>query len=144
MTSFKYLLFFTLLLNITLSVSGQDIVGKWKTIDDNSGKARSIIEIYKEAGKYYGKVSELILEEGDDPDPICDKCEDHRKDQKVIGMNIIQDMELDKDEYTGGEILDPENGKIYRCKLWLENKDELKVRGYLYFFFRTQTWYRVS
>lgn len=119
----------------------QSIVGKWKTIDDESGKPRSVVEIYEKEGKYFGKIVELYREPGEDPDPICEECEDHREGQKVIGMEIISDMKYNKgdDEYHKGEILDPENGNIYDCRLWVEDGN-LKVRGYLLFFYRTQTW----
>lgn len=136
----QYFLFTFIALLLSLTSQCQDIVGKWKTIDDNTGKARSIVEIFEKDGKYFGKINELILEEGDDPDPVCDKCEDHRKGQKVIGMVFIENMKKDGDEYSGGKILDPEDGKIYRCKMWIED-GKLKVRGYLYFFYRTQTWH---
>ena len=134
----KFLLL--LLVFFSFEASAQ-ITGKWKTIDDNTGRERSVIEIYEENDQFFGRIVKLILEEGDDPDPVCDECEDHRKDQKVIGMKIIEDMQKDDENYTGGKILDPENGKIYRCKMWVE-EGTLKVRGYLYFFFRTQTWYK--
>ena len=74
----------------------QSIVGTWKTIDDESGKARSIVEIYEKEGKYFGKILKLFREEGEDPDPVCDECEDHRKGQKVIGMEIISEMKFNK------------------------------------------------
>ena len=134
-------LIFSLAFVFSLSLSAQTIVGKWKTIDDNTGKPRSIVEIYEREGKFFGKVLKTFPEPGDDPDPICDECEDHRKDQKIIGMEIITDMKSSKKgEYDKGEILDPENGNIYDCKLWIDEEGNLKVRGYLFFFYRTQTW----
>lgn len=119
------------------------VLGKWKTVDDETGEARSIVEITERNGQVFGKVVKLIRKSGEDPDPVCDKCaeEDPRYNKKVIGMEIIQDMVNDADEYTGGHILDPKIGKVYRCKLWLEGKD-LKVRGYIGPFYRTQTWLR--
>ena len=125
---------------ISVSLHGQDIFGKWKTVDDNTGKARSIVEITQKDGKAYGKILKLFREPGEDLDPVCDECTDNRKDKKVIGMTIITDMELDDDEWEDGKILDPENGKVYDCKLWLEDGN-LKVRGYVAFFYRTQTWF---
>ena len=122
----------------------QTIFGKWKTIDDNSGKQKSIVAIFEQNGKAFGKVVELFREPGEDPDPICEECEDQRKNQKVKGMIIINDMEKGDDEWADGQILDPDNGKIYRCKLWLVNAKTLKVRGYWGFLFRTQTWYRAE
>lgn len=125
----------------TNSLHSQNITGKWATIDDNTGKKRSIVEVYKKGGKYFGKVVDMYLEPHEDPDPVCDLCSDNRKDQKIRGMEIIQNMEQTGNEYTGGEILDPENGKVYRCKLWVED-GKLMVRGYIAFFFRTQEWLR--
>lgn len=134
----RLLLLFSLIA-LAPSLSAQDIFGKWKTIDDNTGKPRSIVEITKKDGKAYGKILKLFREPDEDPDPICDDCTDYRKDQRVIGMTIITDMVQDDDEWEDGEILDPENGKVYDCKLWVED-GKLKVRGYIAFFFRTQTW----
>ena len=122
-----------------LSVNAQSITGKWKTIDDESGKPRSIVEVFEQDGKIYGKIIELFRGPDEDPDPVCQECTDHRKGKKVIGLEIISDMKAKGEEYVGGEILDPENGKIYKCKLWIE-EGKLKVRGYLYFLYRTQTW----
>lgn len=125
----------------TFSLNAQSIVGQWKTIDDESGKARSVVEIFERDGKYYGKIQKLFRGPNEDPDPVCEECEDDRKGQKIIGMEIITDMKFNKkdDEYHKGEIIDPENGNIYDCKLWIEDGN-LKVRGYLLFFYRTQTW----
>jgi uncharacterized protein (DUF2147 family) len=117
------------------------INGKWTSIDDNSGQPRSVIEITERAGKFFGRVTKIYSKPGEDPDPVCDKCqeEDSRFNQKVIGMEILKELVKDGEEFTGGHILDPENGKVYRCKVWLEGK-VLKVRGYWGPFFRTQTW----
>lgn len=121
------------------------IVGKWKTIDDNSGDEKSLVEIFDRGGKIYGKVIKIFPKAGDDPDPVCDECpeDDARHNKKIIGMEIIKDMVKDGTEYSEGSILDPEEGKIYRCKLWIEGND-LMVRGYWGPFFRTQTWKRVN
>ncbi len=136
------LLFFIWALGFSSFLVGQSIVGKWKTIDDNTLKPRSIVEIYEKDGMYYGKVLKTYPKPGEDPDPICDECEDHRKGQKIIGMEIITSLKFDekKEIFHKGEILDPENGNIYDCKLWLSENGDLKVRGYLLFFYRTQTW----
>lgn len=128
---------------VSVSALGQSIEGQWKTIDDNSGKARSVVEIYKRGDLYFGKVLKTFPQPGEDPDPICDECDedDPRYGQKVIGMEIIKDMKYDErnNEYEDGEILDPENGNIYDCKIWLEDGN-LKLRGYIMFLYRTQTW----
>ena len=131
------------LISSTFSIgqAQSDIVGKWKSVDDESGEVKSIVEIYEQKGYLYGKVIKTFPKDGRDPDPICDECDedDPRYKQKIIGMEIIQKMKKDGSQYTGGKILDPENGNIYRCKIWRE-KDKLYVRGYLAFFYRTQEW----
>ena len=126
------------------SAFAQSVVGKWKTIDDKTEKAKSIVEIFEKDGKYYGEIRELFRAPDEDQDPVCEECKDHRKGQKVIGLEIVSDMSKDGDEYSGGEIMDPENGKTYRCKMWLDDENTLKVRGYVAFLYRTQTWHRVE
>ncbi len=138
--------FFILLGLSRFSFAQQDpLIGKWKTIDDETHEPKSIVEIYMKDGKFYGRVDSLFRKPGEDPNPVCDKCpdDDPRKNQPIKGMVIIKDMVKKGNEYTGGTILDPKKGKIYRCKLWLED-GKLKVRGYLLFLYRTQTWYRVK
>lgn len=139
----KYL--FAVLFTSAFFISqSQSIVGRWKTIDDETGKARSVVNIYERNGKYYGKIESIITQPGEDPDPICDACDedDPRYNQKVIGMEIIKDMEFDRseNEYNEGTILDPENGSVYDCKLWVGDDGNLRVRGYVMFFYRTQIW----
>lgn len=133
-----------LLLLSTNCLSQGTILGKWTTIDDESGKARSVVEIGERSSKVFGKIIKLYPNTGEDPDPICDKCpeEDVRHNKKIIGLEIIQDMIWSEKTLTEGTILDPESGKIYQCKIWLEGEN-LKVRGYWGPFFRTQTWKKV-
>ena len=138
----KIALFITSILFISNSFA-QSIVGKWKTIDDETGKAKSIVEIFIKDGKAYGKIVKLFRKPNEDQDPICDVCNDYRKDKRIIGMTIITDMVKDDNEWEDGEILDPDNGKIYDCKLWVEG-NQLMVRGYIAFFFRTQTWLKAE
>ncbi|REE01271.1 uncharacterized protein DUF2147 [Marinoscillum furvescens DSM 4134] len=130
-----------ILLLLGSALSAQTITGKWKTIDDETGKPRSVVKIEKRGDKYFGTIERLFREPGEEQDPVCEVCPGSRKNQKVIGMEIITDMEYDADdeEYTGGEILDPESGNLYDCKLWVEDGN-LKVRGYVMFLYRTQTW----
>jgi len=135
----------TLLISIfSLTLFSQSVVGKWKTIDDETGKPKSIVEIYKKDGKVYGKIIELL--NPSEPNPLCDLCEDDRKNQKITGMEIIRDLEQDDNEWEDGTILDPKKGEIYDCKIWVDEDDsnKLQVRGYVMFFFRTQTWERVQ
>jgi len=130
---------------VSCKVNSQSILGEWKTIDDISGNPKSILEVYETGGRIYGKV-QRILEKGKE-NAKCIKCEGELKDKPVVGMLIINGLKnKSKNEYSGGEILDPENGRKYRCKIWLnpKNPNELKVRGYIAFFYRTQTWLRVK
>lgn len=122
-----------------------DVTGKWKTIDDETGKEKSIVDIYEKDGKIYGKITKLFRGPDEEQDPICDECPGDRKNEKIIGMEIIRGMEWDAgdEEYDEGEIMDPEDGKTYDCVIWREG-DELKVRGYVAFFYRTQTWEKVN
>lgn len=135
------LVLFSFILSFS-SVGQVSIIGKWKSIDEKTGEVKSIVEIFEKGSKIYGKIVK-IFPKGADTDPLCDKCpkDDDRFNKKIIGLEIIRDLKADGEEFEGGEILDPEVGKVYRCKLWLE-KEELKVRGYLGPFFRTQTWQR--
>ena len=86
------------------SLFGQDIIGKWKTIDDETGKPKSIVEISEKDGKAYGTILKLFREPGEDQDPICDDCTDYRKDKKVIGLTIVTDMVRDDDEWDDGTV----------------------------------------
>jgi len=128
----------------TNCLSQASMLGKWTTIDDESGKPRSVVEIVERSSKVFGKIVKLHPNVDEDPDPVCDKCpvDDIRHNKKIIGLEIIQDMVWSNKELTDGTILDPESGKIYQCKIWLEGED-LKVRGYWGPFFRTQTWKKV-
>jgi uncharacterized protein (DUF2147 family) len=122
-------------------------VGRWTTIDDETKKPKSVISIYEENGKLFGKIEKLYLEPNEVQNPVCDKCEGALKNQPIIGMVIMRDLKKDDDEWTGGTILDPANGKTYKCKIALEQKGKkLKVRGYIGMSLlgRTQHWVRAE
>lgn len=139
------LIFGFLLLMLSVKVSAQQTaVDKWVTIDDKTGKQKSVVELYKENGKLYGKIVYLFPREGREPDPKCDKCTDDRKNKPLVGLQIVRDLEWNGEEWEGGTIVDPENGKVYDLKLWVNgsNSKYLNVRGYLGPFYRTQTWMR--
>jgi len=139
----KQLFLLLLICSLGYDSQAQSILGKWKTIDDETGDPKSIVDIFEKDGKVYGKIVQLYRKPGEDPDPVCDKCptNDERFGKKVIGMEILRDMKKSGKEYTDGTVLKPDEGKIYKCKIWLEG-DELKVRGYWGFLYRTQTWLR--
>ncbi|HTN66754.1 MAG TPA: DUF2147 domain-containing protein [Burkholderiaceae bacterium] len=125
-------------------------VGLWKTIDDHSGKPKSLIRISEADGEYRGKIEKLFREPNEDQNPKCDKCEDARKDQPIIGMTILTGMkqeQKDSGEYSGGQILDPAEGKVYKSKMALaDGGKKLNVRGYIGvpLLGRTQTWLRAD
>ena len=123
--------------------------GLWKTVDDNTKKEKSLVRIVETGGVYTGKVEKVI--DPDAPkDAVCKDCTDERKDQPVVGMTIIRNMKQsygDKALFEGGDVLDPNNGKVYKAKLKLiDNGSKLEVRGYigLPMLGRTQTWQRVE
>lgn len=141
---FNTILFIFVVCGIQL-IQSQSVFGTWKTIDDRTGKPKAIIDIYEKDGLMYGKVIEIV-EEGKE-NFICEKCEGDRKDKPVLGMHIIEEAEHVGDGvYKGDTLFDPQQAMTFRCKIWLnpDNHDELKVRGYLAFIYRTQTWLRVE
>ena len=127
---------------ISQSSFSQTILGKWTTIDDETGNKKAVVEIFEEQGKLFGKIIEIL--EADKKKQRCTKCEGADKDKPILGLTIIKGLIKNGSSYEGGEITDPKNGKIYRCKISLEGKDKLIVRGYLgiSLFGRSQTWVR--
>jgi len=120
-------------------------VGGWRTIDDNTGKERSIVRINEVNGELQGMVEKIFDRPGDDPRHLCKDCKGERKDKPVVGMTILWGLKKDGDEWSDGEILDPDNGRVYRCKMTLsEDGTRLNVRGFIGISLigRTQTWHR--
>ena len=119
------------------------ITGKWKTIDDTDGSTKSIVHIFKATnGKYYGKIEHLFK----NPDKKCTECQGANKDKPILGMMVVNDMEEKNGKLSGGTILDPNNGKVYRCTISFDaSSGNLNVRGSLDrtgIIGRTQTWIR--
>ena len=137
----KLLLFFILFFQISF---GQTIFGKWKTIDDETGKEKGIVEIFEYKGKVYGKIIEIF--EADKKHLKCEKCDGEDHNKPILGMNIIKGLKKKDGIYDGGKIVDPKNGKSYHCKIVLDGKDKLIVRGYIGIplFGRSQTWLRLK
>lgn len=128
---------------ISLISIAQSPVGIWKNLDDEDGKEKSHIEIYEQNGKLRGKVIKLLPAA---TTTKCDACTGANKGKSLVGMDILWDLVKTGKVWDNGEILDPKKGKIYSCKIELEGKDKLKVRGYVgvSMFGRTQTWYKVK
>ncbi len=127
----------------TFTSNAQSIFGKWKTIDDETGKEKSIVEIYKVDGKAYAKIVQL-LEKGKE-DKLCDLCKGENKNKPIKGMVIINGLSEDGDEWNDAKILDPKTGKEYKCYITLDGDNKLKVRGYIGFALlgRTQYWHKI-
>jgi uncharacterized protein (DUF2147 family) len=120
-------------------------VGRWKTIDEKSGKAKSIVRIWEEQGKLRGKVETLFRDPGQDQDPVCNVCPEGKRGEKIRGMTILWDLARAGEWWEGGRILDPANGKVYRCRMrTMESGNKLKVRGFIgvSMLGRTQVWVR--
>ena len=116
--------------------------GRWKTIDDETGKVKSIVEIYQaKDGSYAGKVAEILHSERG-PNPTCDKCRGANKDKPVKGMTILWGLRADDDEWTGGTVLDPAKGKTYKAKVEMLGPDKLGMSGCIAFICRQQVWVR--
>ncbi len=118
-------------------------IGVWKTFDDKTGKARAIVRIYEQDGKLFGRIEQSFTPGGEHR--VCVPCSDERKDQPIIGLIIIRNMKPDGNEYDGGDILDPDSGSVYRCKMHVERDgSRLALRGYIGFSLlgRSQTWER--
>lgn len=118
--------------------------GQWTTIDDETGKPKSIVQIDVANDQLTGKVVEVLWSERG-PHPVCEKCDGERKDKPVEGMTIIWDMKKDGEDWKGGKILDPKTGKIYNCKIHLtDGGKKLEMRGFIGFSLigRTQVWER--
>ncbi|CAD0008267.1 DUF2147 domain-containing protein [Flavobacterium salmonis] len=140
----KWILTFSVFFLTLSTIQAQSVVGKWKTIDDETGEVKSIVEIYEKSGKIYGKVAEILR--ANHKKDVCTKCDGAEKNKPILGMVIINGLKKDGAEYNGGTILDPTNGKKYKCYIELESADKLKLRGYVGISIvgRTQYWTRVK
>ncbi len=141
MNRFLKNLAFIFLFCFVFGANAQSILGKWKTIDDRSGKAKSIIKIYEKDGKVFGDIVHIFHKMERD---TCSA--GLQKSHEYVGMTIIRDMEKEGNQYEDGTFTDPGSGKNYQAKIWLngDNPNILNVRGYVGIFYRTQNWVRVE
>jgi len=136
-----------LLCSVSLALAGGSPVGKWKTIDDKTKKEKSIVEIYEANGKIYGKIVQLLQEKDGGASKLCTKCTGSDQNKPMIGLVIVKGLKADGNEYTGGTIMDPNDGKVYKCKMEvIEGGNQMKVRGFIGFSLlgRTQVWHKVK
>lgn len=130
---------------VPAAAADMSAVGLWKNIDDRTGKPKADIRISESNGVLMGRVEKLYRAAGEDQYPTCDQCEGEDKGRPIIGLSIIDGMRKDGDGYSGGTILDPENGKVYKSRMKvLDGGRKLEVRGYigLPVLGRSQTWVR--
>ena len=121
-------------------------VGLWRNSDDKTGEAKAEIRIIDAAGVLSGKIEKRLLKDAK-PDDLCTECSDDRKDQPLLGLEIIRGATKaqDAEVWEGGKILDPDNGKEYTLRLTpIEGGKKLQVRGSFGPFGRTQTWVRIQ
>jgi uncharacterized protein (DUF2147 family) len=120
-------------------------IGLWKSIDDGTGKPTALIRISEIEGEFQGKIEKIFPEPGESANPLCEECEGDLKNQPVVGMIILKGMRRDGTDYTGGRILDPDSGKIYRGTMKLiDGGNKLILRGYvgIPLLGRSQVWLR--
>jgi uncharacterized protein (DUF2147 family) len=140
----KHGLIFIAICSMMMStVNGQDVMGKWYSLDPETGKNESIIEVYKNDNKLYAKIIKILKKE--DRDKTCIECTGKDKDKPILGMVIVRGLSQDGNEWGNGKVLDPKNGKLYKCYITLVEKNKLKLRGYIGFSLigRTEYWHRV-
>ncbi|MEL7121766.1 MAG: DUF2147 domain-containing protein, partial [Bacteroidota bacterium] len=135
------LIFLLNIINLNINFAQSEILGTWKSIDDNTGEAKSHIQLFKKGDKLFGKITQLLEAA---QDAVCESCKGKLKDKPLLGMEVIWDMEAEGNQWKGGTIIDPETGNKYKCKLWVED-GVLKVRGIHWTgIYRTQEWQRVD
>ncbi len=138
-------LVFSLLLWLAPLEAQPTPAGRWKTVDDATGKPKSIVAIREEGGKLFGTIEKVLNPRPDNPNQVCQHCVGGLKDKPLVGLEIMSGLKKDGDQWSGGKILDPDNGKFYKCLIAVEEGGKkLKVRGFIGFSLlgRTQYWVR--
>ncbi len=143
---FRFIIAFTLGILSASAMAQMTPVGLWKTIDDDGKTEKSLVRITEKGGVLTGVVEKIF--DAAKLDSKCDQCSDERKDKPVLGMTLIRNVRQDADDkalWSGGEILDPNNGKTYKTRLKpVDGGKTMEMRGYIGFFYRTQIWHRVE
>jgi len=133
-----------LLITISYTVNSQTIFGKWHSFNDETQEVESVIEVYEKDGTAFAKIIEI--KNPDRKTAVCDMCKGSNKDKPILGMEILSGLQKNDDEWSGGKILDPKNGKEYKCYIKLVEDNKLKIRGYIGFSLlgRTAYWLRAE
>ena len=144
MTRITSLLVALVFIGTVVAMAAESVVGQWNTIDEKTGQVRSTVEVYDQGGKVFAKITGLREPNDKQGKPkTCTACKGEDKNEPIVGLVIVKDLSASGDRYKGGTILDPEDGKVYKAELWVED-GKLKVRGYLGMFYRTQTWIKAN
>ena len=123
----------------------RDALGLWRTFNDSTGQAEALVRITDSGGELRGEVVKVFSPPAPSPDPLCEECSGELHNKPITGMTILRGLRWDGEQYAGGEILDPDSGTVYRCRLRVvEGGNKLEVRGFIgvALFGRTQTWLR--
>lgn len=123
----------------------QSPVGLWKTLSDKQGEAESLVRIIEVNGELQGRVEKIFSPPAPSANPLCEECKGELKNKPVVGMKILKGLHREGNAYTGGEILDPDEGESYKCTVRvIDGGAKLEVHGYIgiSLFGRTQTWLR--
>lgn len=137
-------LFTLVLLVVAMTTNSQTIFGKWNSTNDDTGKIDSVVEVYEKNGKAFAKIIEI--KDKNRQNAVCEECSGKNKNKPILGLEILSGLKKDDDEWSGGKILDPRNGKIYKCFIKLEGPNKLKLRGYIGFSLlgKTKYWTRAE
>lgn len=129
---------------VAMTTQSQTIFGKWHSTNEDTGEVDSVIEVYKKDAKAFAKV--IAIKNPARKDAVCDLCEGKNKNKPILGLNILTGLEKDGGEWSGGKILDPRNGKVYKCYIKLVAPNKLKIRGYIGFSLigKTAYWQRAE
>lgn len=140
----KICLFAAIFMTAIAFSQSHPVVGKWKTIDDETGKPVSVVDIFEHHGRIYGKVVEVFNPKN--KTRVCENCTGSDKNKPIVGLTVIKGLTKEGSEYSNGKILDPKSGKLYKCYIALEGQNKLKVRGYIGISLlgRSQIWERIK
>jgi uncharacterized protein (DUF2147 family) len=144
-STFAVYLLFSTLVSFAQTSSRSTPVGRWRTVDDSTHTAKSIVVVWEENGKLNGKIEKLIEPDPRYPNPLCVRCDGDLKDKPVIGLRILWDLRKDGERWSGGKVVDPNSGKTYKCFVEVEDRGKkLRVHGFngIALIGRTQYWLR--